>query len=215
MIIAIILSCKLDNLRISIENLKVMSNKKWGKFMWKLFIIFCFNLLFLFAKGSPNPGVGSSQLPQLLKNIAISDQGFRVSASDPSFWTLKQDLNSNATDTFKFVGIGEYASARFTINVDKFIKPVSFESYVKRWAKEYPYFGFEILKSQIIKIGGEPCYFMDLAHRQKNKQMRQFVVVKKDFAVVMTCADEIAKFKDTSMKCADLINNFQWTTKSI
>jgi hypothetical protein len=45
--------------------------------------------------------------------------------------------------------------------------------------------------------------------------MRQFVVVKKDLAVVMTCADDISKFKETALQCSDFISNFRWTTGSI
>jgi hypothetical protein len=41
--------------------------------------------------------------------------------------------------------------------------------------------------------------------------MRQFVAVQRGFDVVMTCVDEISRFKDTSAECADLIKNFQWT----
>jgi hypothetical protein len=164
---------------------------------------------------SPMPGAGSSQVSQILKNIAVSEHGFKIGSSDQSFWTLKKDLNSNITDTFQYLSQDPQSNARFTINVDKFSKPTSFDSYVKRWVKEYPYFGFEILKTQVTKIGGQPCYLVDFAHRKKNKQLRQFVVVKKDFAVVMTCADDIGKFKDTSNKCADLVSHFRWTAPSV
>ncbi len=172
-------------------------------------------VLQLVAKASPIPGAGSSQVPQLLKNIVISEHGFRIGSTDHNFWTLKQDINSNINDTFQYVASNPHSGARFTVNVDKFSRPTSFDSYVKKWVKEYPYFGFEILKTQVMKIGGQPCYLVDFAHRKKNKQMRQFVVVKKDYAVVMTCADEIGKFKDTSLQCADLVNNFQWTTSAM
>jgi hypothetical protein len=176
------------------------------------FIVTVFQLI---ANASPIPGAGSSQVPQLLKNIVISEHGFRIGSTSQNFWTLKQDLNANVSDTFQYVASNPQSSARFTVNVDKFNKPTSFDSYVKKWVKEYPYFGFEILKTQVMKIGGQPCYLVDFAHRKKNKQMRQFVVVKKDYAVVMTCADQIGKFKDTSLQCADLVNNFQWTTSSM
>jgi hypothetical protein len=161
------------------------------------------------------PGVGSSQVPQLLKNIVISEHGFRLGSTGASFWKLKKDLNSNLTDTFQYLSNNPSSNARFTINVDKFSKPMSFDSYVKKWVKEYPYFGFEILRTQVTKIGGQPCYLVDFAHRKKNKQLRQFVVVKKDLAVVMTCTDDIGKFKETSIQCSDLISNFKWTTASV
>lgn len=167
------------------------------------------------AQASPIPGVGSSEVPQLLKNIVVSEHGFRLGSSTSAFWNLKKDLNANLTDTFQYSSNNPKSNARFTVNVDKFSKPTSFDSYVKKWVKEYPYFGFEILKTQVTRLGGQPCYLVDFAHRKKNKQLRQFVVVKKDYAVVMTCADDINKFKDTAMQCADLINNFRWTTPSL
>lgn len=164
------------------------------------------------SNSSPIPGTGSSQVSQLLKNIVISEYGFRVGSPEQTFWNLKQDIHSNTTNTFQYFAADPLQkTARFTINIDKFSSPTNFDSYVKKWVKEYPYFGFEILKTQTMKIGDEPCYLVDLAHRKQNKQMRQFVVVKKEFAVVMTCADEISKFKDTALQCADLIKNFHWT----
>ena len=181
----------------------------------KLILILVFTFLRLkFVMASPIPGVGSSQVPQLLKNIVISEHGFRLGSTTQSFWSLKQDINSNTNDTFQYVGNTPQSNARFTVNVDKFSKPTTFDTYVKKWVKEYPYFGFEILKTQVMKLGGQPCYLVDFAHRKKNKQMRQFVVVKKDFAVVMTCSDDIGRFRETSSQCADLINNFQWTSGS-
>lgn len=166
------------------------------------------------AISSPIPGVGSSHVSQLLKNIIVSEYGFKIGTTDQSFWSLKADATANIKNSFSFVANNSQSNARFTINIDKFTNPMSFDSYVRKWVKEYPYFGFEILKTQVMKLGGQPCYLVDFAHRGKNKQMRQFVVVKKDFAVVMTCADEIQKFKDTALQCAELINNFQWTTAS-
>lgn len=164
------------------------------------------------ALGSPIPSVGSSEVSQLLKNIVISEYGFRVGNPQQTYWKLKDDLTANSSNTFQyFAADPQQKTARFTINVDKFSSPTSFNAYVKKWVKEYPYFGFEILKTQSMKIGDQPCYLVDLAHRKQNKQLRQFVVVKKEFAVVMTCADEINKFKETAIQCADLVNNFQWT----
>lgn len=168
-------------------------------------------MVHMFTLASPMPGAGSSQVPQLLKNIVVSEHGFRIGSSQQDFWTLKKDLEANQKDTFQFVASKPDSGARFTVNIDTFSKPTSFDSYVKKWVKEYPYFGFEILKTQVTKIAGQPCYLVDFAHRKKNKQMRQFVVVKKEFAVVMTCADDIAKFRETSTQCSDLVSNFRWT----
>lgn len=174
-------------------------------------LMVCFLTLPLPSLGSPIPGVGSSEVSQLLKNIVVSEYGFRIGNSKQTFWNLKQDIQSNTTNTFEYFAADPLKkSARFTINIDKFTSPTNFDSYVKKWVKEYPYFGFEILNTQKMKLDDEPCYLVDLTHPKKNKQIRQFVVVKKEFAVVMTCADEINKFNETALQCAELIKNFQW-----
>lgn len=161
---------------------------------------------------SPIPGVGSSQVSQLLKNIVVSELGFRIGSPEQTYWTLKKDPAAPSGNTFLFFPTdSQQKSARFTVSVDKFSSSTAFDAYVKKWIKEYPYFGFEILKTQTMKISEAPCYLVDLVHRKQNKQLRQFVVVKKDFAVVMTCADEPAKFKETALHCADLVKHFQWT----
>lgn len=167
------------------------------------------------AQSAPIPGAGSSQIPKLLRNIVISEHGFKVGTSQSNFWTLKQNANSSDSNTFQYIAGNPQLKAQFTINVDKLSKPTSFDAYISKSVKEYPYFGFQILKTQVMKLGGQPCYLMDLAHTKRNRQMRQFVIVKKDIAVIMTCVDEIGRFKETAMHCADLINNFQWTSSTL
>ncbi len=163
---------------------------------------------------SPIPGFGSAPAQQLLRNIVISELGFRIGNSQQNFWTLKIEPSSTNSNSYQFYATNPQLSARFLINVDKFAKPITLDNYLKKWVKEYPYFGFEILQTQSFKIGGQSSYLIDLAHRKKNKQLRQFVVVKDNFAIVMTCVDEINRFKETSAQCGNLVNDFQWISKS-
>lgn len=158
---------------------------------------------------SPIPGSGTSEVSSLLKNIVNSEYGFKIGTTNPKFWTLKQSTLNSSKKAFQFQG--PRTQSNFSINIDPFTKETSFDSYIKKSVKEYPYFGFKILKTTVMKLGGEPCYLVDLAHLKRNRQMRQFIVVKKEMAVVMTCVDEPSQFKETAVQCADLINNFQWT----
>lgn len=182
--------------------------------MKKFAIILLFIMFRIEIYASPIPGVGSSPVHQLLKNVAISELGFRIGAQNEGFWALQQNSSLNSTNSYQFSASDPAFSSRFAVNIDKFSSPMNLETYLKKWIKEYPYFGFEILQSKNMKIGGEKAYLIDLANRKKNKQLRQFVVVKNDFAVIMTCVDEINKFRDTSARCAELVNNFQWTMPS-
>lgn len=162
---------------------------------------------------APVPGFGSAPAHQLLKNILVSELGFRIGNSQQSFWILKDETSFKIPNTHQFIASNPQLSARFLINIDKFSKPMTLEAYLKKWIKEYPYFGFEVLQTQSFKLSGQSSYLVDLAHRKKNKQLRQFVVVKDDYAIVMTCVDEISQFKETSIECGKLINNFEWIAR--
>lgn len=176
-------------------------------------LLFCLSLMILARSGlaSPIPGFGSSHISNLLKNIAVSEYGFKVGPVESKFWSLKSKSEDESREVFQFIPAEVISPARFTVNIDKFSRPTTFDSYVKKWIKEYPYLGFEILKNQSLKVDGEPGVMIDLVHRKMNKQMRQFVAYKKDYAVIMTCSDQIPQFQGTAQECADLVNHFKWT----
>lgn len=171
---------------------------------------------------SPIPATGSSSFAQALKNT-LQSEDFRVGTFNQDFWTLDPQINSTATklSAWHFQGLGPNMSARFSVHIDRLNGPTDLKQYVKKWIKEYPYLGFEILATNSMQIDGKPAYVVDLLNKVKNKQLRQFVVhnKEKEMAVVMTCTDARSKFLSTLNKCHEIVKNFQWaagpSTKNI
>lgn len=169
----------------------------------------------ILAKASPIPGLSSSSLSQPLKNTLIADD-FRLGTLNQDFWDLlpQDSKDEKKLSTWLFQGNKNNLSARFSLHVDKLNKPTELKSYVKKWIKEYPYLGFEILATHSMRIDGETAFVVDLANKAKNKQLRQFVVCNKEksIAVIMTCTDLRGRFLDTINQCHDILKNFRWSS---
>jgi hypothetical protein len=169
------------------------------------------------SEAAPTPAIGSSAFSQALKNTLQSDE-FRVGTFNQEFWELSPQINSSASKLYAwhFQGMGTNMSARFSVHIDKLNGPIELKQYVKKWIKEYPYLGFEILATNNMQIDGKPAFVVDLSNKVKNKQLRQFVVhnKEKNMAVVMTCTDVKSKFLSTIDKCHEIVKNFQWAASS-
>lgn len=168
------------------------------------------------ALASPIPTTGSSELSQNLKNMILAErEGFRLGTSNSDYWeVINKNLTMSAVPTsWLFQGVSGHQTARFSIHSDKLNQPGDITQYVKKWIKEYPYLGFEILATNSMQVAGKPTFVIDLVNKAKNKQLRQFVVhnQERNMAVIMTCTDSTDKFNITLDKCHELLKNFQWT----
>lgn len=189
----------------------------------RLFAIISFLGLFfnaeIFTHAAPIPATSSSEFSQTLKNMILAErEGFRLGTQKTDFWEIINKniaTNNSAPTSWLFQGIGTKQTARFSIRTDKLTQPIELPTYVKKWIKEYPYLGFEILATNTMQVAGKPTFVVDLINKGKNKQLRQFVVHNKDrnIAVIMTCTDSIDKFNSTLDQCHDLLHNFQWTAQ--
>lgn len=178
---------------------------------FSILFIFLFTCLNSFA--APIPATGSSSFSQALKNT-LQAEDFRVGTFNQDFWELSPQINSSSSklSAWHFQGLGPNISARFSVHIDRLSGPTDLKQYVKKWIKEYPYLGFEILATNSMQIDGKPAFVVDLANKVKNKQLRQFVVQNKEknMAVVMTCTDIKSKFLATIDRCHEIVKNFQW-----
>lgn len=180
-------------------------------------LIFSFLALAVFTKAAPIPATGSSPFAQALKNT-LQAEDFRVGTFSQEFWELSPQINSTSSSVkaWHFQGIKQNNTARFAVHIDRLNSTMDLKQYVKKWIKEYPYLGFEILATNSMQIDGKPAFVIDLSNKVKNKQLRQFVVhnKEKNMAVVMTCTDSKTKFLSTIEKCHDIVKNFQWSASS-
>lgn len=166
------------------------------------------------AFAAPMPATSTSKLVAPNLGLFRSPLGFEINAGD-SGW-----IHSQGPRESKFVqtvyrapekASGEKnARASLTVRVDKLEKAIPMPKYVQRWQKEYPKYGFDVLGSKPFNQGKMNGYVLDLLNREQQKQIRQVVFMKKNAAVILTCRDDAATFKDTLKGCNQIIRTFDW-----
>jgi hypothetical protein len=100
--------------------------------------------------------------------------------------------------------------AALTVRVDQLNEKTSLDSYAKKWLKDYPRFGFEILSSKKVKVGNQVAFLLDLINRENQKQLRQVLFLREKNAVTLTCRDQLKTFSNTLRSCNSIIRTFRW-----
>ena len=165
------------------------------------------------------PATATSKLvaPQL--GIYRSPLGFEVAAGK-SGWVHGQVPANNkyiATLYHAPMPTGKMAkgmktdTASLTVRVDKLEKEQALDKYIQKWMKEYPKYGFDVLNSRAFTENKQKGYFLDLLNKDSGKQLRQVVFLKQKKAVILTCRDKAASFKDTLKTCNQIVRTFAWT----
>lgn len=161
---------------------------------------------------APIPATSSSTLIAPELGRFISPLGFTLSAGR-STWTQDEPprgIDSIAT-IYKGPVTAEGIQAALTVRVDQFSRKTSLKSYIHKWSKDYPRFGFDILASKPVKVNDQTGYLLDLVNKETEKQIRQVVFLKDRRAVIFTCRDHIRSFSDNLRSCNEIIRTFSWT----
>lgn len=164
------------------------------------------------AYASPVPATSSSSLITGKKGIYHSQVGYQISAEGTDWELSPLPTESKylltlyrSPESFKNV------QASLSVRLDHIRKNQKLKSYVKKWIKQYPRFGFEILGAKGFKSQGKEGYVVDLINRENSKQLRQVVFLKDTAAIVLTCRDHIDNFRNSLKNCNHIIRTFQWT----
>lgn len=174
-------------------------------------MILTFIFLGVHCFATPAPGTGSSAFGQQYREQVLSPYGFKFK-HNPQIWNITTNLEAKNMTNYKLEAQDSaFKGAQFSVNFDQLSKPTTLDNYVKKWIKEYHFFGFEILSNKPLKIAGTDSVVVDLVHRQKQKQIRQLVVFNKKSAVTMTCVDDVQRFAKTVTKCHEIMKSFEWT----
>jgi hypothetical protein len=178
----------------------------------KNLIMMALSLASTFAIAAPMPATSTSKLvaPQL--GLYRSPLGFEINAGK-SGW-----IHAQAPGDSRFVQTvyrapqqpGEKTAASLTVRVDKLDKPVAMNKYIQRWQKEYPKYGFDVQGGKAFTEGNNKGYVLDLMNKDSKKQIRQVVFMKASNAIILTCRDDAASFKDSLKGCNQIIRTFKW-----
>jgi len=161
---------------------------------------------------APLPATSTSILTAPEKGLYFQSKGFTLK-TEGTDW---QPLSSSGKDILGTVRFTEKNStnnqASLSVRTEKVSKNTSIELYTKKWLRDYPSYGFEILGTRSFNLNGSPALLVDLFSRSKNKQIRQLILKNQDQVAIMTCLDNKDTFAKTLLQCNQMMKSFSWNT---
>jgi hypothetical protein len=178
-------------------------------------------LMSLHVWAAPFPATSSSALISQEPGLFISPLGFSLKSNASDWKLVGPDKNSPLTIA-RFQPLKEKNAPAtkptakedvptLSVRVDQVSENTSLDTYAKKWLREYPHYGFDILGSKMIQLEGNKALVVDLAHSKKERQLRQVVFQKDNRAVVLTCSDDKDSFAKSLSQCNQIIKSFHWT----
>lgn len=165
----------------------------------------------LFVNAAPIPGTSSSALVAPKLGIYKSKFGFEILAKNTNWIQTQPPKKSRFIETvYQSPEVRNNTRASLSIRVDKMKAKTNLKKYVRRWVKEYPKYGYDVLGSKAFKTKGKRGYVIDLVNQKKQRQLRQVIYFKKQTAVLMTCRDHTQSFKNALQECNGIIKQFRW-----
>lgn len=171
----------------------------------RMFLVF---ILPFYLKAAPFPVTATSIATDPSEGKFLEPHGFKMKI-DNLDWTAVSDSSSSIFQTFRYTPKNR-TGAQLTIRTDELGQQKNLDVYSRKWMKEYPQYGFEILTTKPLQLGGGDALLVDLVHKAKNQQIRQLVLHKDKKIVILTCLDEIGKFRQTVDDCNKIMSSFYW-----
>ena len=157
-----------------------------------LFLLFAFN------------SFASIQTPTL-SDFSISESGtnWEATPAPPDSESIKALFRSKLSDNNTQATLT--ARTELLEHGEKDLK-----DYVRRWLKEYPKFGYNVLGQKPFTLDGKPAYVVDLLSTTTDKQARQILSENNKTIVLLTCIDSKDHFDKSLPACNTIIRNFKW-----
>lgn len=189
--------------------------------MKNIFVAIALTLLFnsnsVFA--APIPGTGGSAMMAPKLGVYRSPIGYEIKTADSGFKQVAPPSDNKYIETvFRHVAAekNKVGTGTLTVRIDKLEKTTPLKNYVKRWQREYPKYGFDLLGSKSFTQNKTQGYVIDLLNKKTNRQLRQVIFMNdpKKSAVILTCRDNAKQFQTTLKGCNEIIRSFAWKNKS-
>lgn len=161
---------------------------------------------------APHPATSTSSLTAPENGLYFLHKGFTLK-TDGSDWVPVADSESSVLDTVRFAAKGSTPQTGFlSVRTDKVAKSASLELYTRKWMRDYPSYGFEVLSTKQFALNGQPALIVDMLSRSKGKQIRQVVLKNEDKVAIMTCMDNRDSFSKSVQQCNQIMKTFHWST---
>lgn len=169
----------------------------------------------LSAFAAPIPVTSSSQYIQPELGMFRSPHGFSIHAGKTT-WLHHAPSRSNPyiATIYRAPKVENGVQAALTVRLDKLEKKISLKRYAKKWLRDYPRFGIDVLSNKKVKVGEYSAYLIDMIDRDSAKQLRQVLFLKNNRVAILTCRDHKKTFRRSLKACNKIIRNFEWNKKS-
>ncbi len=99
-----------------------------------------------------------------------------------------------------------------TLTIRKYTsKTENISQFTKKWAREFPLFGFDVLGIKKHSLDKRRAYILDVLNTSTEKQARQIISHNKKEFVILTCMDNIQSFRNSLQKCNSIIQSLKWS----
>jgi hypothetical protein len=172
-----------------------------------------FILISLQAWSAPYPATSSSALTAPEKGLFTLNQGYTLK-TEGTDWVPIANSEDSILNTIRYASKQSPAKGSLSVRIDKIAKNSSLDLYVRKWMRDYPNYGFEVLSSKNFKMNGNNALVVDMLSRAKGKQIRQVIVQNNDRLAIMTCLDDQNGFAQSVQQCNQIMKSFNWSSNS-
>jgi len=163
-----------------------------------------------FALSAPHPATSTSVLTDPQQGHYFQSQGFNLRTLGTDWLPTPQNKDS-LFEAVRFTPKGVIeATASLSVRTDTLSKQGTLENYAKKWMRDYPSYGFEVLGAKSFAVSGSNGLVVDMVQRSKGKQIRQVILQKNQRVAILTCLDNQDSFQKTLTNCNQLVKNFEW-----
>lgn len=160
------------------------------------------------ALAAPHPATSTSALTSPDKGYYFQFRGFNLKTTGTTWVGLNS--SESVLDTIKLGPPNSQSEGSLSVRTDKLAKNADLELYTRKWMRDYPSYGFEVLATKNLSLNNQPALLVDMLSRAKNKQIRQVILKRGDTVAVMTCMDQRESFDKTLAQCNQIMKTFSW-----
>ncbi|WII72427.1 hypothetical protein QJS83_00915 [Bdellovibrio sp. 22V] len=172
-------------------------------------VLSLFLFLPAFSWAAPHPATSTSALTSPEKGYYFLHKGFTLKTAGTDWVPVAGSSDQSLLDTVRFSSKGS-KNGSLSIRTDKVAKNASLELYTRKWMRDYPSYGFEVISAKNFTLNGSPALVVDMLSRAKNKQIRQVILKNEDRVAIMTCLDEKSRFSESLQSCNQIMKSFAW-----
>lgn len=169
----------------------------------------------LSAGAAPYPATSSSILTTPERGLAFMQKGFSVKTAGTDWIPVNPDKSGDSIlDTIRFTPKDAAQTGSLSVRTDKILASASLELYAKKFMRDYPNYGFDVLSSKPVKLNETSGLLVDMVSRSKNKQLRQLILKQNNQVAILTCMDDKEKFSKTLSGCNQIMKSFEWSDQA-